>query len=255
MKKVNLEVEGRIQSGTAEVERLRKSGFVPGVVYGDNKENLLVQLDSKKLIHFLHKIGEENVLTNLKIKNDGKVTEQLVIIKDMQYDPVTEKLVHMDFQRVSLKKKIISEVHIVLKGEPEGVKVGGILDQALRAVEVECLPQDMPEHIEVDISGLNIHDSVHVRDLPLPPGAEMVTDEERTVLSILPPRKIEVEEEAPAEIEEPELIGEEGEEGKEETPEEGEGKEAKPQEGRKKEEAAEKKEDASKEPKKEEKKE
>jgi large subunit ribosomal protein L25 len=211
MKKVNLDVEKREQTGTADIKRLRKSGFVPGIVYGGEGKSLPIKLDRKKLIHFLHSIGEENVLTNLRIKKNGDSSEQLVVLKDVQYDPVTEQLVHLDFQRVSMKKKMISELHVLLKGEPEGVKVGGILDQALRTVEVEGLPQDMPEHLEIDISGLKIHDSVHVKDLPLPSGVEMITDGERSVLSVLPPRKIE-EEEIPEEITEPELVGEEGEE-------------------------------------------
>ena len=226
MKKVNLDVEKRTETGTSQVNRLRKSGFVPGIVYGDEEKALPIKLNDKTLIHFLHKIGEENVLTNLRIKDDGKVNEQLVIIKDMQYDPITEKLVHMDFQRVSLKKKITSEVHIILKGESVGVKAGGILDHALRSVEVEGFPQDIPEHIEVDISDLNIHDNVHVKELPLPSEVEMITEGERGVLSILPPRKIE-EEETPAEIEEPEVIGEEGEE---KAAKEGEGKAEKKEE-------------------------
>jgi len=216
MKKVDLDVQERKETGKGEIGRLRKSGFVPGIVYGDNGKNILVKLDRKNLIHFLHRIGQENVLTNLKIKNETGVSEQLVIIKDTQYDPVREDVVHLDFQRVSLKKKVISEVHIVLKGEPEGIKAGGMLDHALRTVEVECLPMDMPERIEIDISPLKIHDGIHVKDLPLPANVEMITEGDRSVLSILPPRKIEVDEETikPAE-EEPELIGEKGEEGAE----------------------------------------
>ena len=226
MKKVDLDVEERKEAGKGDIRKLKKSGFVPGIVYGDNNKSLPVKLDKKRLVHFLHSIGEENVLTNLKIKSDGGVVDQLVIIKDIQYDPVTDELIHLDFQRVSLKKKIISEVRILLKGEAEGVKAGGILDQALRIVEVECLPENMPQNIEIDISGLKIHDSIHVKDLPLPPEVEMVTDGERGVLSILPPRKIEVEEVAPAAVTEPELVGKEV---KEEVPEEGEKKEAEPQ--------------------------
>ena len=212
MKKFDLDVEERKESGKADIGRLRRSGSVPGIVYGEGAKALSIKLDKKKLIHFIHRIGEENILTNLKIKGEKKNFEQLVILREIQYDPVTEDIIHLDFQRVSLKKKITSEVPIILKGESEGVKTGGgILDHALRAVEVECLPGDMPEHIEIDISGLKIHDSIHVKDLPLPAGVTMLTDMERSVLSVLPPRKIEIEEEV-KEVEEPELIGKEGEE-------------------------------------------
>ena len=212
MKKIDLDVEERKEAGKGEIGRLRKAGFVPGIVYGDENKPLSIKLDGRKLIHFLHSIGEENVLTNLKIKGEKGVFDQLVLLRDIQYDPVTDALIHLDFQRVSLKKKITSEVRIVLKGEPEGVKAGGILDHALRTVEVECLPKDMPERIELDVSGLKIHDSIHVKDLPLPPDVKMKTDGARGVLSVLPPRKIEVEEEAVKVAEEPEVLTEKGKE-------------------------------------------
>ena len=224
MKKVNLDVEERKEAGKGDMRKLKASGFVPGIIYGDDSKAIPVKLDRKKLVHFLHSIGRENVLTNLKIKSDKGSSDQLVIIKDMQQDPVTDQLIHLDFQRVSLKKKIISEVHIILKGEPEGVKAGGMLDHALRIVEVECLPQDMPEHIEVDISGFKIHDSLHVKDLPLSPRVRMVTSGERNILSVLPPRKIEVEEITTPTIAEPEVISEKGKE--EAVAEEGEQKAA-----------------------------
>ncbi|MDD5454650.1 MAG: 50S ribosomal protein L25 [Candidatus Ratteibacteria bacterium] len=221
MKKIDLDVQERKETGKSEIGRLKKSGFVPGIVYGDNGKNIPVKMDKKKLVHFLHSIGQENVLTNLKIKDEKGTSEQLVLIKETQYDPVSDEVLHMDFQRVSLKKKIISEVHIVLKGEPEGVKAGGMLDHSLRMVEVKCLPTDMPERIEIDISNLKIHDAIHVKDLTLPAGVEMVTDPQRSVLSILPPRKIELEEEAVKAAEEPEVISEKGKE-EAEIPEEGE---------------------------------
>lgn len=212
MKKVNLDVEERKEAGKGDMRKLKMSGFVPGIIYGDDSKAIPVKLDRKKLIHFLHSIGRENVLTNLKIKSDKGSSDQLVIIKDIQQDPVTDQFIHLDFQRVSLKKKMISEVHIILKGEPEGVKAGGMLDHALRSVEVECLPQDMPERIEIDISGFKIHDSLHVKDLPLSPGVRMVTGGERGILSILPPRKIEVEEITTPTLTEPEVISEKGKE-------------------------------------------
>jgi len=186
-------------------------------------------------------------LTNLKIKGEKGTLEQLVLIKETQHDPVTEDVLHLDFQRVSLTKKIVSEVRIILKGEPEGVKAGGMLDHALRTVQVECLPADMPERIEIDISGLKIHDGIHVKDLTLPAGVEMVTDRERSVLSILPPRKIEVEEEAIKAAEEPEVISEKG---KEEAgiPEEGkEGKKEETAQNKEKKEEPKKEEEAKKE--------
>ena len=212
MKKVDLDVQERKETGKGEVGRLRRSGFIPAIVYGDNSKGIPIKIDTKKLIHFLRGIGDGNVLTNLKIKGEKGTVEQLVIIKDTQLDPVRDDILHLDFQRISLTKKIISEVRIILKGEPEGVKAGGMLDHALRTVQVKCLPADMPERIEIDISGLKIHDGLHVKDLPLPAGVEMITEGGRSVLSILPPRKIEADEETIKTAEEPEVIGEKGKE-------------------------------------------
>jgi large subunit ribosomal protein L25 len=225
MKKVDLDVQERQETGKGEIGRLRKSGFIPAIVYGDNKKGIPIKIDTKKLVHFLRGIGDGNVLTNLKIKGGKGTVEQLVIIKDTQLDPVRDDILHLDFQRVSLTKKIISEVRIILKGEPEGVKAGGMLDHALRTVQVECLPADMPERIELDISGLKIHDGLHVKDLPLPAGVEMITEGGRSVLSVLPPRKIEADEETLKTAEEPEVISEKGKEEAEVT-EEGKKEEA-----------------------------
>ncbi|HIE44512.1 MAG TPA: 50S ribosomal protein L25 [Candidatus Omnitrophica bacterium] len=227
MRRVNLDAEERKETGKGDVGRLRRSGFVPAILYGGSEEPLPVKLDRRKLIHFLHRIGEENVLINLKIKSDEVPFNQLAILKHLEYDPITDQLIHIDFQRVSMKEKIASEVHIILKGEAEGIKSGGILEQVLRTIEVECLPQDMPEHFEIDISNLKVHDSLHVRDIPLPPGVKLLTEEDKAILSILPPRKVEevVEAvEAEAEVAEPEV---EGEEEKKEEEEEKEEKEEK----------------------------
>ena len=208
MKEINFDVEEREEKGSRNARRLKRGGFLPGVVYGGSKKPIPIKLDRKRLIHFLHGIGEENVTINLKIKKAEKSLNQLVILKNLDFDPVSHQLIHLDFQRVSMNKKISSEVHIVLKGEPEGIKGGGILNQLLRTIDIESLPQDMPLHVEVDISSLKIHDSLHVKDISLPPKVKALTDKERTILSILPPRKVEKVEEMKekAEVEEPKVV-------------------------------------------------
>lgn len=239
MKRIDLSAEIREEKGTRGVRNLRKSGYLPAVLYGGGKDTLSLKLDRKTLIPVLHRIGEENVFINLKIsppKNtsseEAKPSDQLTMLKLLQHNPVTDELIHLDFQRISLKKKIVTELHIALVGEPKGIKDGGILDHSLRTIEVEALPQDMPEHIEVDISELNIGETIHVSDVPVTPNVKILTDLERGVLSILAPRKVEEIEEEAEEVE-PEVAGKEKKAekgGKEGAEAEGEKKAEKPEE-------------------------
>jgi len=229
MKKVDLNTEIREEKGTREAGKLRRSGYLPAVLYGGSKETLSLKLDRKTLIPILHRIGEENVFINLKIKkaSGGEGTStQLAMLKTLQHNPVTDELIHLDFQRISLKEKIVTELYIVLQGEAPGVKEGGILDHSLRTIEVEALPQDMPDHLEVDISELTIGDTVRVSAIPVPPNVNILIDTERPVLSVLAPKVVEeIEEEIEEAVEElePEVAGKEKkegevtEEGKEET--------------------------------------
>ena len=148
----------------------------------------------------------QNIITNLKL-NEGS-GQAMAIIKDIQYHPVTERMLHIDFCRVSLKKKLTVPIPIAVVGESAGVKEGGILEHLLWEVDVECLPTQIPEKIEVDISLLNIGDTIHVRDLKEEEGIRILTDGEKTILSVVPPRVIE-KEEVKEEVAEPGVVGEE----------------------------------------------
>ena len=157
--------EGR---GKNEANRLRAAGQIPAVVYGPAKdgkapEGVSVSVDPKALLRILHSDSGANTLINLTL--DG--SESRVMVKEYQLDPVTHHLLHADFYQLAMDKAITVTVPIVLKGEPRGVKLqGGLLDFVTRDIEVQCLPTDIPEHIDVDVTELMLNQSIRVRDLP-----------------------------------------------------------------------------------------
>ena len=215
MKKVEIGVEKREGE---KAKNLVKKGYIPGIIYGATKSPEPIKVLSHNFIHFLHEIGEEQVIFNLKFKNKKK--HQPTILKDIQYDPIKDTVIHLDFQRVSDKKPITVEVPLLLVGEPKGVKEGGVPEEVNRTVEIEALIQDIPEHIEIDISGLGIGDSIHVRDLKLSEKIKVLTHPEKTLFTVVPPRVqeevIQPEEEKEVEVISEEKKKEEEEEKKEE---------------------------------------
>ncbi len=257
MQKVILEAQVRPEQGKSKAKLLRRSGFIPAVLYVAGKDSQSVKLSRHDFLRFIHQYHLESTVINLKIgpaslekdfskghvrntkasEKEDKVKAQksrtvTVLVKDVQYDPVKEDIIHIDFQEISLTSKIKVNVGIVSKGEPVGVKQeGGTLNHLLWELEVECLPTQIPKEIPVDVSQLKIGDVIHVRDLTLPADVKVINDPESLVFSLEHP--IKEEEIAPAaaaaegeEPTEPEVIKE-----KKEIPEEGEkGKaEAKPQ--------------------------
>jgi len=162
MKSVSLTANLRESSGRRSVLRdLRNKGFVAGIVYGGNKEPVNISVELKALLKILSQ--SRNSLISLKIDNNE---ESLVVIKDIQKDVVTDKIIHVDFNRISTDKKIDVKVPIKFVGEAYGVKTqGGIAEYDMRELMVRCLPQDIPDEITIDISSLKIGDSIRVKDL------------------------------------------------------------------------------------------
>lgn len=222
MEEIILEAQKRTDTGRGRVNRLRKAASIPAVVYGQGKESLNVQLVSRDFLKLMgvHR-GESFVLT-LRIKDNGKHQDRPVLIKQIQYHPVSDDVLHVDFNEISLTKVIRIKVPLSAIGEPVGVKQdGGVLDHILWELEVECLPTKIPKSIEVDVSGLKIGDSLHVKDIAVASEIKVLNDPAATVLSVVMPQKEEAAPVAGAEGEakaEPEVIKE-----KKEKAEEGEG--------------------------------
>lgn len=219
MQQATVKAKPRAAAGTRAVNRVRASGGIPGVVYGREFSGPLpVVVDAKDLRAALLGHGGSTVL-NLEIEGRGTTP---VIVQDRQLDVVTKRLIHIDLHAIKLDEVVEAHVPLVIIGAAPGVKEGGILDFVMREVTIEALPTDIPDQLQVDVSGLNMFDTIHARDIVAPAGVKITESPDEIVVSILPPSK--VEEAAPAAVAEipaePELIGEkkpEAEEGQEET--------------------------------------
>lgn len=248
MKEVNLEVKQRESRGKEKAKKLRKNGIVPAVVYGAGEEALPLEVNLKDLNALFKATKGENVIINLNI-DDGKLESRKVLLREVQKDPVWDNVLHVDFQHISLTEKITVKIPIHLVGLSTGVKnQGGILEHVLRELEIKCLPTEVPQHIDVDVTELKIGDAIHVKDLKLEK-VEILTDPDRSIVTVVPPTVFK-EPEVAAVVEEgkePELVGAEKE--GEETTEGEEGKEEK--EGEAKAEAKEEKKEGRREEKKE----
>jgi large subunit ribosomal protein L25 len=223
MATVDLKGELRTVLGKGEANRLRRAKRLPGVVYGGARGPIPVTVNPAELLTAL--TGGENVLINLALQGGAQPETHTVIVKELQLDPVKGRPMHADFLEISMERKIRVEIPLTLTGEPVGVKTkGGILGHQLRQLHVECLPLQIPESFSVDVSGLDVGNAIHVRDLTVGEGIRVLDDPERVIASVTiaaaEEAPVVAEEEAPAE---PELVGR-----KEKAEAEGEG-EAKPE--------------------------
>ncbi|MCA9742378.1 MAG: 50S ribosomal protein L25 [Deferribacteres bacterium] len=214
MSEVALTVSAREKVGKSESRRLRREGLVPGVYYFHGKEAKHFAVDAKVLRGIL--ASDSNVV-DIKL---GKGKALPSIIKEVQKDPISGRLLHIDFMGVNLDEKVVVEVPVHVVGTAAGAKAGGILQVLLRHLEVECLPLDIPDAIEVDVSALEINDSVNVSAIEAGEFT-IITDADATIASVLPPRlEEEVEEEEVDEEAEPEVVGKGKKEGEEDGDEE-----------------------------------
>ncbi len=200
-----VQAENRTEFGKNVNRRLRATGRIPGVVYGSSLEPIHVSVDPVDVIRILHSESGHNTIFKLKV--DDRLTD--VLIRDLQLDPLKGTLIHADFHAVALDKAMEFQVPVGVQGTAVGVKNhGGILDIVLREIDVECLPREVPDSIVVDISELEIGDSIRVSDLVVDEAVKILSDEDLVVVHVVPPR-VEVEEEVLLEEEEgvePELI-------------------------------------------------
>jgi large subunit ribosomal protein L25 len=186
MKETLLEAEVRAGSGKSVTRKLRMTGMLPAVLYGMEKEPQMLHVNARNLTRLLHASGGENVLVDLVV---GKTQPEKVLVKEVQHHPVTSKIVHIDFMRIDLTKKVTVMVPVHIVGIAEGVRGGGVMEVVSRELEVSCLPMDIPSHIDIDVTALKINDAIHVIDLKLGK-LEILTDKARTVVTIQPPTVI-----------------------------------------------------------------
>lgn len=220
MEKVILKVEMREGSGKRSAKDLRNKRLIPAVVYKGGKDALKLQLAVADLTEILHTKAGENVIVTLKIGgSDSKAKDKTVVIKEIQREPIKSQILHVDFNEISLTETLKVNVPLAAHGEPEGKKDGGTLEHIMWELQVECLPTDIPEKIEVDVSKLKIGESILVKNIAVPEGVKVLTDPELIAMIVKPP-KVEVpkEEVAVEGAAEPELIRKkkEVEEGEEE---------------------------------------
>jgi large subunit ribosomal protein L25 len=208
-----LQTEKREGRGKNESRRLRAAGRIPAVVYGGSTKgeaghSIAVAVDPKDVLRILRSESGANTLINLRL--DGG--EARVMIKEYQLDPITHALLHADFYQLAMDRALIVTVPVVLKGDPRGVKQqGGMLDFVTREIQVQSLPTDIPEHIDIDVSELTLNQSVRVRDLPPHPKWKPVTDGDTMLVHVVMPKGEEAaqaatDEAAPAAAAEPEVI-------------------------------------------------
>lgn len=186
MEQIKLELQVRKTSGSADVKRLRKTGILPAVVYGGEEKPLPVQLLRSDFDRVMRQHQGESVLFSVALMDAGKkVADFVALIKDTQYNPVSDFVDHLDFQRVDMNKEIAIRIPVTLKGEPIGLKKpGATLEHLLRELEVICLPKNIPNHIEVEVSHLDALDIIHVSDLKLPEGVRTKADAGTVVATV-----------------------------------------------------------------------
>lgn len=192
--RVKLEVQEREQTGSAASRRLRKEGLIPGVLYGRGKKPHAISIPERDLRRAL--TGGHGLHTILDVVLDGQKTSHASIVKDYQQDILRGGISHVDLQEVRLDQPIQAQVVVELVGEPAGVKEGGVLSQVNREVNVEALPLEVPDRLELDVSGLAIGDALRLSDLTAPEGVRLLDDPEETVLATvtMPTRVVEPEE-------------------------------------------------------------
>ncbi|UCE18637.1 MAG: 50S ribosomal protein L25 [Gemmatimonadota bacterium] len=223
---VVLKAEKRSETGKGFAKSMRRNGKTHAVLYGRGEETVPLAIDSQHLTTLLHSIHGDTALITLQLGSE-KSKDRKVIFKEMQRDPVRGDLLHVDLHHISLTENIQLEIPVTLIGTPIGVREkGGIVQHILHKIEVECLPTNIPEHIELNIENLDVGDSIHVENITVEK-ARVLTEAQRAVVTVVPPTVIKeavpVEEEKEEEVEEPEVIekGEAKEEKEKEKEEEG----------------------------------
>lgn len=195
MKTYKLKVKLRESLGSSSAKKYRREGFIPAVAYGLNEKNLHILINEAEFYKLLREIGEETAIVELEYDGNTKKS----FIQEIQRDIITGKVIHVDFHIVHEKEKVSVSVPIVIKGQENspGIKKGGILEVHLHSIDIKAFPKDIPGHIEIDISNLDIGNVIHVKDIKIE-NVEFEEDMDEVILSIIPP-KVETETQTPTE--------------------------------------------------------
>lgn len=229
MEKIALTAQVREKAGKGVARSLRRNNMVPAVLYSHGK-SMPIAMGDKEMRNVLNTEGGEHALISLKLDGAADKSDRMALIKDYQVDPVKGNLIHVDLMEVAMDEKVKVSVAVHITGTSIGVKEGGIFQYGLRELDVECLPHQIPDSIEVDITPLKVNESVHVRDIQVAEGIKIITDADATLATIQPPISAEKLEAmltgapaAAAEGSEPEVVKKPKKEG-EAAPAEGKGK-------------------------------
>ena len=216
MEQISFDVQIRKKTGSARARQVRRSNLIPGIVYGGNSKPMTIQADRKAYDRIYRQHAGESLIYHLNlVDEDKKISDFPAVIKDIQLHPVTDEVIHIDFNRISLDKEIEIKVKVLSKGDAVGVKRdGGTLEHLMWDLDVICLPTNIPHHLEADVTNLGVHDSIYVKDLVLPPGVHTKHDPQSVVITIAGSIREEVAvpvvegEEAAAAGSEPEVLKE-----------------------------------------------
>ena len=194
MVRSELHARMRDSSGKGVARKLRAGGFIPAVLYGAHTTNVLLSLEPRALMKALDTEAGANTLINLRVEGNEELSQRVVMLRDLQVDPVRRAPLHADLYEVRMDETITVSIPVRIIGKAAGVEEGGILDHSLRELEIECLPGSIPDDVEVDVSALAIGDSIHVSELQVPAGVKVLQDPDTTVVAVTTPAA----EEAPA---------------------------------------------------------
>jgi large subunit ribosomal protein L25 len=186
MQRPLLTAEIREGVGKEKAKKLRAKGLIPAIFYGPRSQTIPLVIDSKELAKALQTEAGENVLIDLDIRKGAQSDRKVVMLKDIQIDSLQSITLHTDFFEVAMDEMVTVEVPVHLVGKPEGTKMGGILDQIRRVIQIQCFPGDIPKSIDIDVSPLKIGDSIHVQDIQVEK-AKIISDTNFTIATVVPP--------------------------------------------------------------------
>jgi len=211
-KQQKLTARTRLEIGRSAVNKIKQQGLIPAVVYGGKEKPINLALNAREMRTILSHATSEHFLVDLEIAGDGGTSNRLALVQEVQHDPLRGDVLHVDFHAVKADELLHAEIPVETIGEASGVKnFGGILEISLHAIEVECLPKDLPDIITLDVSALNVGEGIHVKDIKFPAGVTARVDGDLTVVRVAAPA-VEVEPAPAAEAAQPEVIKEKKEE-------------------------------------------